>query len=365
MASITSRTRADGTKAYRADIRIKRSGKIRHRESRTFGRKVLARDWAIRRELELQAPGALTSLQYRGITIGQLIDRYLGEFGVGFGRSKRAHLEFMKTFDLAELDAIELTAQEVVRHVVERGRPDFRGKRVKPQTINNDLIWLRAVFKTARSAWGVPAALDALNDAIETCRRERLIGKSKKRDRRPTLGELEKLLDYAAKPSEKRLIPMADIILFALFSSRRQEEICKIEWSDLNERTRSVVVPNMKSPEGTDGNDRRVYLTEEAWAIIQRQPKVDARIFPFNSKSIGTRFQSYCKFLGIKDLRFHDLRHECISWLFEQGWDIPRVASVSGHQSWAMLQRYTHLSRQEPHDKYAGWKWRPLTKQRL
>ncbi|MBK1885591.1 tyrosine-type recombinase/integrase [Marinobacter sp. DY40_1A1] len=359
MASITARKRADGSKAYRADVRVKRDGKVVYQESRTFDRKALAKDWSSRRELELQEPGALLRIQHRGVTVENLIDRYLDEFGRGFGRSKRHHLEYLKTFDIAEMDAIELTTQQIVAHVVNRGKPDAQGKRVQPQTINNDLIWLRSVFKTARSAWGIPAALEPLNDASETCRRERLVGKSKKRDRRPTLEELNRLLEYAAKPSGKRSIPIADIVLFALFSSRRQSEICRLEWASLDYRNRSVVVSDMKSPTGAEGNNRVVYLTEEAWAIIQRQPKIDKRIFPSNSKSIGTRFHAYCQFLGIKDLRFHDLRHECISWLFELGWEIPRVASVSGHQSWAMLQRYTHISRQESHDKYEGWPWRP------
>ena len=86
----------------------------------------------------------------------------------------------------------------------------------------------------------------------------------------------------------------------------------------------------------------------------------DGRSFPGNGRGIGTRFREWCKFLGIDDLRFHDLRHECISWLFERGWDIPRVAAVSGHTTWATLQRDTHLSRQEPHDKYENWPWRPV-----
>lgn len=361
MASITTRKRSDGSKAYRADVRVKRNGKVVYQESRTFDRKTLARDWSARRELELQEPGALLRIQHRGVTVEDLIDRYLDEFGHSFGRSKRHHLEYLRTFDLAERDAIELTAQEIVAHVIERARPDAGGRRVQPQTINNDLIWLRSVFKTARSAWGVPAALESLNDAAETCRRERLVGKSQKRDRRPSLAELESLLDYASIPSGKRSIPMADIILFALFSSRRQDEICRIKWAGLDPRNRSVVVPDMKNPMGTKGNDRMVYLTDEAWSIIQRQPRDSDRIFPCNAKSIGTRFHAYCQFLGISDLRFHDLRHECISWLFERGWDIPRVASISGHQSWAMLQRYTHLSRHEPHDKFLGWGWRPVT----
>lgn len=354
VATITARTRTDGTKSYRAAIRLKRKGEIVYRESRTFDRKALAKDWANRRELELQEPDALNKVRHRGVTVGELIGRYQKEFGASFGRSKGMDMKRLKTYDIAKLDAIEITSQDFVAHVVSRL------KTAKPQTAGNDLIWLRGVFKTARSAWGIPAALEPLNDAAETCRRERLIAKPNNRDRRPTLAELEKLLEYAKTTEARRAIPHQEIILFALFSARRQEEITRIKWTDLDERNKMVIVPDMKHPSHKIGNHRRVYLTDEAWAMIQRQPKTDERIFPYNSKSLSTRFTEWCKFLCIKDLHFHDLRHECVSWLFECGWDIPRVSGVSGHTTWSSLQRYTHLSRQEHHDKYEGWAWRPV-----
>lgn len=59
--------------------------------------------------------------------------------------------------------------------------------------------------------------------------------------------------------------------------------------------------------------------------------------------------------LEIDDLRFHDLRHEGISRLFEMGLNIPHVATVSGHRSWQNLKRYTHI--RQSGDKYEGWKW--------
>ncbi|MBB5321201.1 tyrosine-type recombinase/integrase [Marinobacter oulmenensis] len=355
MASIIARTRADGTKSYRADIRIKRKGRLVYQESRTFDRKALAKDWAARRELELQEPGMLEKVKHRGVSVGELIQRYIKEYGANFGRTKHAHLEYMRSFDLADRDALELQPSDIVSHVM------WRLQTVKPQTANNDIIWLRSVFKVARTAWGMPVNLSVIDDAAETCKRERLVGKADSRDRRPTLEELNKLMEYAGRESAQRQIPMGEIILFALFSGRRQEEITRIRWDGLDEKNRTVMVTDMKHPTAKRGNHKRVHLTEEAWAIIQRQPERGDRIFPDNSRSIGTRFREWCLFLGIDDLRFHDLRHECISWLFERGWDIPRVAAVSGHNTWSSLQKYTHLSRQEPHDKYEGWSFRPAT----
>lgn len=45
----------------------------------------------------------------------------------------------------------------------------------------------------------------------------------------------------------------------------------------------------------------------------------------------------------IKDLHFHDLRHEAITRFFEMGLSVPEVALISGHRDYRMLFRYTHL----------------------
>ena len=95
----------------------------------------------------------------------------------------------------------------------------------------------------------------------------------------------------------------------------------------------------------------------EALGVVQRQPRTSDRIFPASTDAIGAAFTRACKVLGIEDLHFHDLRHEGISRLFELGWSIPHVATVSGHRSWQSLKRYTHIRQRG--DKYAGWKWRP------
>jgi integrase len=47
--------------------------------------------------------------------------------------------------------------------------------------------------------------------------------------------------------------------------------------------------------------------------------------------------------LQIEDLRWHDLRHEAASRLFEKGLHPMEVATITGHKSMQMLRRYTHL----------------------
>ena len=55
----------------------------------------------------------------------------------------------------------------------------------------------------------------------------------------------------------------------------------------------------------------------------------------------------------LRDLRFHDLRHEAVTRLFEKGLNPIEVGMVSGHKTLSMLQRYTHLRSEELVDKLA------------
>jgi hypothetical protein len=51
MATIRTRQRKDGSLAYLSEVRVKRNGKIVHRESRAFDRQTQARAWAESREM--------------------------------------------------------------------------------------------------------------------------------------------------------------------------------------------------------------------------------------------------------------------------------------------------------------------------
>ena len=153
----------------------------------------------------------------------------------------------------------------------------------------------------------------------------------------------------------KARIDMPRMIAFAIFSTRRQEEITRIRWDDLDCARQAVLVRDMKNRGQKIGNDVWCHLPDEAWAILQSMPKNEKEIFPYNARSVSAAFTRACPMLGIEDLHFHDLRHDGISRLFELGWSIPRVACVSGHRSWASLKRYTQYKKAG--DKYADWPW--------
>ena len=100
-----------------------------------------------------------------------------------------------------------------------------------------------------------------------------------------------------------------------------------------------------KDPRKKIGNHMKVPLINGALDIIKRQSKTDdPRIFPFHTKSVSMLFQRERNKLGIEDLRYHDLRREGASRLFEQGYSIDEVAQVTGHRNINTLWRiYTDL----------------------
>lgn len=346
MGTIVPRTRKDGTTGHSAQIVIKRDAKIVHRESKTFDRRQAARAWMARRETELEQPGALDRPD--DPKLRDVIDRYIAESKNEIGRTKKQVLETIKGYDIAEIPCSKIASPDIIAFA--------QALPVAPQTVQSYLSHLGKIFTLARPAWGYPLDRQVMEDAFVAAKNLGLTAKGNSRERRPTLAELDLLMEHfgRVKAHRPRAAPMQKIIAFAIFSTRRQEEITRIAWSDY-EQTR-VLVRDMKHPGDKKGNHTWCDLPPEATAIIETMPRSGNLIFPYTTDAISAAFTRACFVLGIEDLHFHDLRHDGVSRLFEMGKTIPQAASVSGHRSWQSLKRYSHI--RQSGDKYEHWKWK-------
>ncbi|WLQ15384.1 site-specific integrase [Hahella aquimaris] len=341
MATIIKRKAKDGSTRYRVQIRVKKGGEVVHSESATFPTIKLAKEYERRRETELDQPGAIERMQYSGLTVRDVLQWYFDEYHEvsGFGESKMYHIKMMLNMEpLASTELVTLSTAHLVDHLKNRR------KTVSASTANNDLVWLRVAFRTAKSHFpSYPISLQVIDDAAVIARKHKLVAKSAQRDRRPTAEELALLSDYFIRRDQGSSIPMHDIMWFAIHSARRQGEIVKLKWSDNNEEVQVGLVRDAKHPTKKVGNHRKFKYTNEAWEIIQRQPRNSEYIFPYYEKTISTAFTKACQLNGIEDLRFHDLRHEATSRLFEAGYSIVEVQQFTLHESWGVLKRYTNL----------------------
>lgn len=352
MGTIVPRQRKDKTTAYLAKISIMQDGKT-HRENKTFDRKPAALAWIAKREDELRRPGEIERAAAERHTLADAIDKYTRESLKQIGRTKAQVLRSIKSYHIANLECEKIGSADIV----EFARELSAGR--APQTVNNYLSHLSGLFAIARPAWGFQLDERAMQDAAKVLKRLGVTKKSNQRDRRPTLEELDRIMTTYTDRQTRRpdMAPMTKIVAFAIFSTRRQEEITRIEWADFDEANARVLVRDMKNPGEKVGNHVWCDLPAPAVAIIKSMPRTNSVIFPYTGDAISASFTRLCQFLEIEDLHFHDLRHDGVSRLFEMDYSIPKAAAVSGHRSWNSLKRYTHL--RHTGDKYADWAWLP------
>jgi integrase len=127
----------------------------------------------------------------------------------------------------------------------------------------------------------------------------------------------------------------------AIETAMRRGELLDLLWQDVDFRLRTVQVLQSKN-----GDRREVPLSRSAIAALRElnpDANLQGRLFPMTGNSVRSAFDRLVSLAEIEDLRFHDLRHEAISRLFEKGLNPIEVAAISGHRELRMLQRYTHL----------------------
>jgi len=354
MASYTIETRKlqNGDLRFKVTVIVKKSSRIIHRESKTLKKKTLAKSFGKKRVAEIESQGVLN--QPNPVPLSVLLDMFMEDRDLWdkTGRTKQYVIKMLRDCDIAKLQSDELMTSDLIEHCRNR-----KGAGAGPATIYHDIAYLRSVMKKAKPVFNITANYPIFEEAVPVLIDMGLIGKSQKRTRRPTTTELERLKEglekrQNAKPNGQNRIPFIDILEFSILTCMRIGEVCKIRWEDLHEEHKTIIVRDRKDPRKKAGNHMIVPLLAESFDIAMRQPQKGAFIFPYNPRSVTAGFQRVRNNLGIEDLRYHDLRREGASRLFEEGYSIEEVAQVTGHRNLNILwQVYTQLIPHKLHKK--------------
>ena len=210
------------------------------------------------------------------------------------------------------------------------------------------LCWIKALESNLKSA-DIPKVNIGnitLKDLLQRYATEQLQlpPTHKSRKRRLVGNEKERLLSAAC--SQKNIY-IAFIIEFAIETGMRRSEILKLRWFDIDFTNGFAFLFDTKN-----GEDRRVPLTKRCVRLLQKVPQVHEKVFPITANCLRPAWGRARAKADIKDLRFHDLRHEAISRFFEMGMTVPEVALISGHKDVRQLLRYTHLNPTNVFRKY-------------
>jgi len=163
----------------------------------------------------------------------------------------------------------------------------------------------------------------------------KLLKESPGRVRYLTQDEFVKLVEAASSH-------LKAIIQIAVFTGLRKSDLLKLKWSNIDFENKRIRVHVTKTNE-----IRFVPMNDLVIEILQNLPRNGEYVFTYKGKrikDIKRAFTTACIKAGIRDLKFHDLRHTFASWLVMSGVDLRTVAELMGHKTLRMVQRYSHLS---------------------
>lgn len=308
------------------------------RQYRTFNIKGAAEAWARQTETEMDTGAWQDRVEGDRTSVTDALGRYLVEITPGkaptTAANERTKILRLQKCQLSRFALSRLSGRDVAKFIHARLKED-----VKPATVVSELAILSHMYTVARSAWGMPYLINPVPLA-----RSVLPKMPHGRERRLQEGEEERLLKSASPI-------ITEVIRFALATTMRRSEIASLVWNCVDFGRRAILLPEAKND-----NARSVPLSPAALKVLKSIPRrFDGSVFGLSAAGISSGWKRAVKAAGIDDFRFHDLRHEGISRLFEDtDLDMMEVREITGHLTLQMLVRYTHLRTHRLADRLAG-----------
>jgi integrase len=302
--------------------------------SKTFINKVDAERWAKQIEVEMQKGSYTNLVLAERTTFAEIIERYIVEVlpTMRGGKADYIRLKALARRPIAKLSMTALTPQKIAQH------RDERLKEIAPATAIRELSYFSSIITYARKEWGI----NINNPVALVARPKNPQGRSR------ILDEVETdALFEALRPIGRRSIWMLPLVQLALETAMRRSELLGLCWQYVDVKRRTIQLPLTKN-----GTSRTVPLSTHAVQILTEIPRsIDGRVFPVTHEVVSQAFNRARKQAGVKDVRFHDLRHMAITRLAEKLPNLIELSAVSGHKSLAMLKRYYHPSAEQLAEK--------------
>lgn len=304
-------------------------------QTKTFETKAAAETWARATEYEMDQGLFVSRAEAESTTLGELLQRYLEEVTpLKKGASpEAARIRALLRHKLANRYVAGIRGVDIARY------RDKRLKKVSPGTAKRDLVILSHLFEVARKEWGI--------HVYNPVRDIKLPPHAKARERRLRSGE-EKTEDeeifLLAACQEARNPFLLPIVRLALETAMRQGELVSLRWEHIDLNRQIAHLSDTKN-----GEARTVPLSSTAIRVLRSLPRsLHGQVFPgLTTEAVKRAYIRAVRRARIEDLRFHDLRHEATTRLFEKGLNIMEVASITGHKDLRMLRRYTHLKAED------------------
>ncbi len=217
----------------------------------------------------------------------------------------------------------------ITRDMIERIALCKEKERATPATVNRTLALIRAILRKAEREW-------------EWLDKAPVIRMRKENNKRIRWLTSEEVIQLQAQLPEH----LADAMELTLQTGFRESNTAKLEWSEIDFDRCHAFIPAEKSK---SGKAIAVPLNKDAMSVIHKQKgKHSQFVFSYRGKPIkhfNTKaWRHALKRAGIKDFRWHDLRHTWASRHVQNGTSLQELQLLGGWASFEMVLRYAHLS---------------------
>ena len=318
--------------------------------ARTFDTRAAAEHWARQVEAAMDL-GRFQAPSHDDMpTLAEALERY-GKEVTRWKRSAQREYTRIRMWQRDPLAKRPLNAIRPADLAAWRDRRLADGRATN--TVRLDLALISHLYRVAELDWGYEGLRNP-------ARAIRMPPPSRARNRRLRRCEEALLLKLARSYENPELLAA---IRLAIETGMRQGEILSLQWEHVDLDHRVAWLPVTKN-----GESRAVPLSRKAVRALARlarakglRPPLRGEVFEYTGAGFRLTWsrllrrarrahEDQCHARGepadpamFADLRFHDLRHEATSRLFEKGLNTMQVAAVTGHKTLTMLRRYTHL----------------------
>lgn len=266
----------------------------------------------------------------------EVIDGVIDDYMVQNNKKSRANDIGYARFWKEQLKGRRVSA--VDEDVVREGRRKLEHQELKPQTVKHYLKFLRQMLN-----WAVKEKRLAKNPLTEI-----------------TMPSVDPIPEggtrFLSQVEEEKLLSAlgakyAPWARLAILTGMRSGEQFSMKWTDVNLDVGIVTLPTTKS-----GGVQYVTLSDEAKLILRGFTSWERSKWVFPSRNPATHhnvrnfyrrvWMPAVKDVGLKGLRWHDLRHTFASRAAMSGATPNTIAALLRHSGLALVQRYAHLSRE-------------------
>ncbi len=203
-------------------------------------------------------------------------------------------------------------------------------ERVLTSTVNRYLGFLFTVFNHSIREWQIITInpVSQIKRPKNPAHRDRLISDDE-------IHTICKALNHAEMRPTNKAQELAIMFLLAIETACRLGELCGILWENVDLNKRTILLLDTKN-----GDNRAVPLSTRAVELMQLMTGLYTRyVFILQAHNASVMFHLRIAQTGIKNLRFHDTRHEAITRLSKK-LDVLALARCVGHKDIKQLMTY-------------------------